>query len=101
VEPVDGRGELGQQQRRPVAALDVRELVQEDDAAALDGPVAGGAAEQEQGLEQTRRHGDRHRGALDQGHLARQLETLCGGVALVDPFPVADRFGLAGNPANA
>jgi hypothetical protein len=40
VEPVDGDGDLGQKQRRPVAAGHVGELVQQDDADGAARPSA-------------------------------------------------------------
>ena len=101
VEPVDGRGELGEEERRPVGALHVGELVEEDDAAALDGPLPGGAAEHEERAQDPRRHRDRHGFALDELDAAGELQPASGGVPLEEPLDVADRPGLASDPAHA
>ncbi len=95
VEPVHGGGELGQQERRPVRALHVGELVEQDDAAALDGPLAGGAAEHEERAQDPRRHRDRHGFALDELDAAVELQAPRGGIPLDQPFDVADGPGLA------
>ena len=95
VEPVHGGGELGEQERRPVRALDVGELVEQDDAAALDGPLAGGAAEHEERAQDPERHRDRHGFALDELDAAVEVQPPRGGIPLDQPFDVADGLGLA------
>ena len=77
------------------------ELVQQDDALALDRPLARGPADEKERAQEARGHGHRHGRAFDDRDFAREPKAPGGGVALLDPLDVVDRPGLAADAAHA
>ena len=74
VEPVKGAGQLRDDVRQAVAALDVRELVQQDDAQPLERPSIRILGHHHRRRKDPRRH--RHRGAraFEKGQATRDVE---------------------------
>ena len=77
VEPVQGRSRLSDEEGEPVRPLDVRELVEEDDATSLFVPPTRSLREENDGAQEARRDGNRELSAQEETDRPPEAE-LCG-----------------------
>ena len=100
MEPVARQGEPGEHVPQRIVPDEMRDLMRQDDVAALGGPGGRGIGKKDRGAEYTASHWRRHGGAQKQTHRPAETEATADVVGGGPPCGIAQHVGIERENSN-